>query len=294
MPRLRILLLGATGGLGQALGRHLAADHEVISLRRTDLDLEQPEGIAAKLSRHSFDVLLNPAGMTSPDLCEAQPERAQLANVNGPQALAEFCHARGVRMIHYSTDYVFSGESCDLTEDAPAEPINTYGRTKREGELAVLKASPDALITRVSWLFGPDKPSHPDHMIQRAVQSADLTAVVDKVSAPTSTTDLSGWTARLLANHPNVNGVLHLANSGVASWHSWGEHALKWAGDKLGLPLKTTSIRPIKLADLTLLKAPRPLMTLMNIERLQNLMGFEIRHWMFALEDYLTEKYQTK
>lgn len=292
MPAPRILVLGSTGGLGRALIRRLAPQHPLTALTRTDLDLERPEAIFDQLSRHSFDVLLNSAGLTSPDACELQPEKAQLANVTGPQALAEHCHRRGARMIHFSTDYVFSGEPHDLwTEADPTEPINVYGRSKRDGELAVLKASPDALIARVSWLFGADKPSHPDQMIQRALQSDDLTAVEDKTSAPTSNADIAGWIHHLI-HHP-ASGLLHLCNSGSASWHSWAEAALRIA-EKLGVPVKTTQVRPIKLAELTQLKAPRPLQTVMSNQRLQALLGSEIRNWATALEDDLAAKFQPK
>lgn len=292
MPPPRILVLGATGGLGRALVRRLSSGHEVTGWGRAELDLERPETIAAALARHDFDVLLNPAGLTSPDVSEEQPEKARLANVAGPQALAEFCQRRGARMIHFSTDYVFSGEAHDLwSEEDETGPVNVYGRTKRDGELAVLDACPSALVARVSWLFGPDKASHPDHVIQRALRGEELTAVEDKVSAPTSTADLSDWTARIIAEHPGHAGVLHMCNSGIASWHSWAEAALAFAECYCGLPLKTRTVRPIKLAELTQLKARRPRMTVMSNERLQSLLAEEIRNWCDAQVDYLVEKY---
>lgn len=292
MPAPRILILGSNGGLGRALVRKLSPKHELTAWTRADLDFEQPEAIAGRLARCEFDVLLNPAGMTSPDACEYQPEKARFANVIGPQILAECCLARGARLIHFSTDHVFSGEPRDLwSEDDPTEPVNVYGRTKREGELAVLQASSDALVARVSWLFGPDKPSHPDQMIERALQGADLTAVADKVSVPTSTQDVCEWIERLI--HQPATGVLHLCNRGMASWHSWAEKTLGLA-ESLGLPFKTTQVRPIKLAELMQLKAARPLSTVMSNQRLQNLLGIEIRHWSAALEDYLVGKYQPR
>ncbi len=292
MPSSRLLILGSNGGLGRTLTRQLSQTHQVTAWTRAELDLERPEAVAAALSRCDFDVLLNPAALTSPDVCEAQPDKARFANVEGPQALAEVCQARGARLIHFSTDYVFSGEPHDLwREDDETRPVNVYGRTKREGELAVLKACPDALVARVSWLFGPDKPSHPDLMIERALQSDDVCSVADKVSVPTSTVDVCEWIAHLIG-HPS-SGVLHLCNSGIASWHLWAETTLDIAS-WLGLPLKTTSVRPIRLAELTQMKAARPLHTVMSNEKLQTLLGREIRNWSTALEDYLTARYQKK
>ena len=294
MPAPRILILGATGGLGRALHRHLAARYETTAWGRAELDFEQPETLAAKLAGQTFDVLLNAAGMTSPDVCEVQPERALQVNAAAPQILAECCQARGARMVHFSTDYVFSGELRELWfESDETAPVNVYGRSKLAGEQAVLKASPGALVARVSWLFGPYKASHPDSIIQRALQSEDVSAVADKISVPTSNADICGWMERLLDGHPEACGVLHVCNSGVASWHSWGEAALSIA-QRLGVAVKTTRLQPIELASLTQLKAPRPLMTVMSNARLQSLLGGEIRHWHEALEEYLVQKYQPK
>ncbi len=294
MPAPRILILGATGGLGRALHRHLSAGYATTSWGRGELDFEQPDSIAARLEAHPFDVLLNAAGMTSPDACEVLPERALLANAVAPQIIAESCHARGARMIHFSTDYVFSGAAHDLWCEADeTAPVNVYGRTKLAGERAVLKVSPGALVARVSWLFGPDKPSHPDSMIQRALLTDDLSAVEDKVSVPTSNADICGWIEQLIVRHPTTSGVLHLCNSGVASWHSWAEAALTIA-ERLGVPVKTTRVQPVTLASLTQLKAQRPLMTVMSNAKLQGLLGEEIRNWHDALEDYLVQKYQPK
>ncbi|MFN0075699.1 MAG: dTDP-4-dehydrorhamnose reductase [Prosthecobacter sp.] len=289
-PSPRILILGATGGLGRALHRHFAPKCETVRWGRAELDFERPAMIPEKLAAQPFDVLLNAAGMTSPDACEMQPEIAQLANVTAPQILAECCQARGARMIHFSTDHVFSGELHERWVEADAtQPVNVYGRTKRDGEMAVLQASPNALVARVSWLFGPDKASHPDHIIQRALQAAELSAVEDKISVPTSNADICGWIEQLI--HAQANGVWHLCNGGSASWHSWAEAALQIAS-VIGLPVKTTSVRPIKLAELAQLKALRPLMTVMNNAKLQNLLGSEMRHWREALEDYLVKNYR--
>lgn len=293
-PRPRILILGATGGLGRAIWRHFVQHHDVATLGHAELDLERPEGIVRQLSRHSFDVLINAAGMTSPDACETQPEKALLVNASGPRVLAECCEAWERRMIHFSTDYVFSGEPHDgWREEDETGPVNVYGLTKREGELAVLSGSSRALVARVSWLFGPDKASHPDNIIQRALLNDELTAVEDKLSVPTSTADICGWIERIIHDYPETRGVLHLCNSGVASWHSWAEATLGVA-ERLGLPLKTTKVQAVKLASLTQFQARRPMMTVMSNVKLREILGVDIRNWREALEDYLVKKYQPK
>lgn len=288
MPeRPRFLILGAAGGLGKALTRRLAAIGDVTAWSRLDLDLSRLEDIPKKLNAQPFDVLLNPAGMTSPDVCEVEQDLAKLVNVDAPAALAASCQRLGRRFIHFSTDYVFDGSKTSLWhEDDPTEPVNHYGRTKRDGELAVLAACPSALVARVSWLFGPDKASHPDQITAKALQGSDLTAIADKTSAPTFTHDLCDWITRLITHHPEVNGPLHLCNQGTASWQDWGEEALRVANE-MGLPVRTRSIRPLRLADSTFFKAARPPHTTMSTARLTELTGLQPRPWQEALREYL-------
>lgn len=288
--RPRILILGAHGGLGRALARQLAPGFDILPWIRADLDLSDEKAIATRLDAAAFDILLNPAGMTSPDVCEEHPDTAFQLNVAAPQRLAEACQRRGARFIHFSTDYVFDGTTQQSwSEDDPAHPINHYGRTKLQGERAVLAACPAALVARVSWLFGPDKPSHPDQIIAKARQTADIAAVADKTSSPTFTHDLCGWIDTLLRHHPQVCGALHLCNSGTTSWRGWAQAALEIAAAR-SLPVRTTTVTPTELSSLTFFKAKRPPHTTMLTQRLTQATGISPRPWREALEAYLTEK----
>ncbi len=287
---LRILILGSHGGLGKALTRRLEGTGEVIAWSRADLDLTQLDLIAPKLEAQPFDVLLNPAGMTSPDVCEARQKEAETVNVEAPSRMAACCQRLGRRFIHFSTDYVFDGsKTSSWSEDDSTDPVNHYGKTKREGELAVLAACPQALVARVSWLFGPDKPSHPDQIIAKALEDNALTAIADKTSTPTFTHDLCDWITKLIVNHPEVCGPLHLCHEGSASWQDWGLEAIKIA-EEMGLPLRTKSIEPLKLAESTFFKAARPPHTTMSTARLTQLTGLRPRPWQEALRDYLHGK----
>lgn len=283
----RFLILGAQGGLGRALVRRLAFIGDVIAWSRADLDLSRMEDIKKKVETQPFDVLLNPAGMTSPDDCETRQPLASMLNTMAPAALAAICHRLGRRFIHFSTDYVFDGtKTSPWNEEDPARPVNHYGRSKREGEIAVLQANPQALVARVSWLFGPDKASHPDQILAKARQGSELTAIADKTSAPTFTRDLCDWIARMIIGHPEVSGTLHLCNQGTASWHDWGLEALRIA-EEIGMPLKTRSILPLRLAESTFFQAARPPHTTMDTTRLTRLTGIQPRSWREALREHL-------
>ena len=286
-PALRFLILGSNGGLGRALARPLASVGQVTAWGRAELDLSDLASIEPKLTAQPFDVLLNPAGMTSPDACVQQPELAQRINMEAPSELARVCRKLGRRFIHFSTDYVFDGgKTTSWSEDDLTAPVNHYGRTKRAGELAVLEACPEALVARVSWLFGPDKSSHPDQIIAKALQSAELTAIGDKTSSPTFTRDLCEWIQTLITDHPEARGILHLCNSGTASWQEWGEKALEIAA-RLGVPVRTRKLAPLALAECTFFKDARPPHTSMSTGRFTAITGIHPRPWQEALEDHL-------
>jgi dTDP-4-dehydrorhamnose reductase len=235
----------------------------------------------------TFDVLINCAGITSPDVCEAQPQTAQIVNADSPAAIAALCHQRGVRMIQVSTDYVFAGDGdTPLTEaDCPA-PISVYGETKLAAERAVLAACPAALVTRVSWLFGPDKPSFPETILGQAQAGEDVQAIEDKWSTPTSIDDIAVWLEQLFTSCAGVNGILHLANSGVATWQEYAQATVDIAHE-LGLLSERVQVQGIRLQGFPLFKARRPRFTPLSPAHFTTVTGIVPDPWPSALERYL-------
>ena len=185
---MKIVILGAGGRLGAALLREYRDKFEVTGFDRTQLDLSDLNDVREKLQETGFDVLINAAGFTKVDLCETQPERAFLINAEAPRILAEICGEKKARLIHFSTDYVFDGEKREpYSEEDEATPISVYGESKLAGEKNVLAAQDRNLVVRVSWVFGPDRPSFIDAMIKGAQESERVDAVADKFSTPTYT-----------------------------------------------------------------------------------------------------------
>ena len=165
----RIVVLGAGGRLGAALVREYARDFEVVGFNHAQLDLGAPEQLRATLADLDFDALINAAAQTNVDRCETHPEEAFALNAEAPRMLAAICRAKKARFIHISTDYVFDGEKREpYTEEDEARPISVYGESKREGERRALEANDRALIVRVSWVFGPDRPSFIDAILNKA------------------------------------------------------------------------------------------------------------------------------
>lgn len=282
---MRIAITGTTGRVGKALARHLAGPHEVIALPRTRFDLAAP-GSEQILGELEFDVLLNPAGITSLEQCEDEPLLARRVNADAPAALAAICRERRVKMLHFSTDYVFDGREPGLrTEDELPSPLSVYGKTKRDGELAVLAAG--GAVMRVSWVFGPEKPAFPDQILDRALAGQKLAAVADKFSRPTFTGDLCEWVgAWLEAGAPA--GCFHASNGGpVTSWHGMAVEILAFLAER---GIATPPLKALALDEMAAFRAPRPRHTAMDTGRLEALLGHSPRDWREALREHLESR----
>ena len=291
--RTRIFILGAQGRLGMALVREWKKkfpDHEMIALGRKEIDFENSKNALAAMAAFGLqqgEVIVNSAALTDVDRCEKESSLATTINATTPTLLATLAAECGVRFIHLSTDYVFDGRSERpyRETDTPA-PLSHYGTSKLAGEQGVLDASPHHVVTRVSWVFGPDRPSFIDHIIQRALNSTEAAAIADKISSPTYTHDLAEWLALFLKKE-TAGGIYHLCNSGSCSWRDYGEYALHCAA-RLGMPLLTTSVAPLKLAEMKNFIATRPVQTALDTTKFSALYEKPLRSWQEALEDYIS------
>lgn len=286
-----VLILGANGRLGRVLVRRCAdVGMDVQALFRADLDLARPEGISSALEGRHFDWLLNAAGTTDVDDCERHPRLAHVINAESTHELAVACSRRGARFIQISTDYVFGGDGDRLLSEADeALPLNEYGASKLAGERAALAADPAHIVARVSWLFGGEKQSFPDRIVTAGLAGDEVRAVSDKWASPTYAEDLAGWLLFLVQNGSH-RGLIHLCNSGVASWQEYGQAALDIAGE-LGLPLRTTVVEGHTMHGFDRFIAKRPPYTPLDTSLFASLSGIAPRPWKDALREYLTTRY---
>jgi dTDP-4-dehydrorhamnose reductase len=249
--------------------------------------------VREKLRNTSFDILINAAGFTKVDLCETQPDRAFLINAEAPRVVAEICDEKNARLIHFSTDYVFDGAKCEpYTEEDQASPISVYGESKLAGENNVLAAKSQNLVVRVSWVFGPDRPSFIDAMVQQAQENDEVDAVVDKFSTPTYTLDIAAMLPRVFDGNVS-GGILHFANAGQCSWREYAQ----WAVDcclEAGLPLRVKTIGVRKLRDMANWIARRPVYSVLSTAKYTKLSGISPRTWREAVSDYITRFYSKK
>jgi dTDP-4-dehydrorhamnose reductase len=293
----RIVIVGAGGRLGAGLARQYAGQFDVVGFNHAQLDLGKPEQLRETLGNLDFEALINTAAQTNVDRCETEQEEAFALNAEAPRVLAEICGEKQARFVHISTDYVFDGEKrAPYTEEDEARPISVYGESKREGERRALEANPRSLIVRVSWVFGPDRPSFIDWALGAARVRDDVKAIADKWATPTYTLDLAEMIKPLLKNDDglgagrlqNGSGIIHLANSGECSWQEYAQWALDCCRAE-GIPMKARTIGASSLAEMKSCIAKRPVYSVLSSATYAALTGVTPRPWREAVADFVRE-----
>lgn len=304
---MKIVIVGSGGRLGAALMREYRDEFDVTGFNHAQLDLGNPEEIRAKIDNLNFDILINAAAFTNVDLCEKEREQAFRINAEAPRILAEICGERSAKLVHISTDYVFDGEKREpYREEDAAHPISVYGESKRVGEQNVLAVQDRHLVVRVSWIFGPDRPSFIDAVMQRARAEEHIDAIADKFATPTYTLDIAKMLPRFFVagvvdrgaatsergkagvNDPGYSGILHFANAGECSWQEYAQFALDCCRS-LGVPLKARTVAPLKLADMKDFVARRPVYSVLSTDKFCALTGAPPRNWRDAVAEYVRE-----
>jgi dTDP-4-dehydrorhamnose reductase len=290
---MKIVILGAGGRLGAALLREYRVKYDVAGFNHAQLDLASLDAVRQRLGAMSFDVLINAAAFTNVDACETERDRAFLINAEAPRILAEICNAKDAKLIHFSTDYVFDGEKrAPYSEEDQANPISFYGESKLAGEKKVLAAKNGHLVVRVSWVFGPDRPSFIDAMIKRAQQDENIDAVSDKFSTPTYTNDLARMVPQFF-DRAVEGGILHFANAGKCSWQEYAQWALDCCRDA-SIALKARTVGALKLTEMKNWVARRPVYSVLSTGKYTELTGRAPRAWREAVADYITRFYSKK
>ncbi len=288
----RILVLGGTGQVGWELSRALAPLGELVVASRSGMggpkaDISDLAGIRDLLNAVRPQLIVNAAAYTAVDKAESEPELAMRVNGEAPGVIGEWAAGNGARVIHYSTDYVFDGtkDGAYVETDRPC-PLNVYGHTKLAGEQALLSTNDDALILRVSWVYGARGQNFLKAM-QRLMQERDeLRIVADHVGTPTWSRLIAGSTALIahqsmaVAEQQALGGIYHMAPQGQASWFDFATAIRDAAGYRCNLKPIATSEYPTD--------AKRPLNSLLNSDKLARDFAIGLPAWKHSLELCLT------
>ncbi|MER7406987.1 dTDP-4-dehydrorhamnose reductase [Streptomyces sp. NPDC000070] len=282
---MRWLITGAGGMLGHDVVEELTRrGEEVLGLDRAALDITRPEAVGSAVREHRPDLVVNCAAYTAVDDAESDEARALEINGDGPRLLARACAARGARLIHVSTDYVFSGEArtTPYPEDHPTGPRTAYGRTKLAGERAVLEELPGAsAIVRTAWLYGAGGTNFVRTMIGLEARRDTLDVVDDQRGQPTWSADVAERIADLgVRLGPDAHGVFHATNSGEATWYELAREVFSLIG------ADPDRVRPTSSAAFPR-PAPRPAYSALAHRRWQEI-GLPLpRDWRSALHEAL-------
>ncbi len=291
-PALRILVTGATGQLGHDLARELAPLGEVIATDRTQLDLADPDTIAAALRIHAPQVIINAAAYTAVDQAEREPERANAVNAIAPGILGEAAKRSGALLIHYSTDYVFDGRQAEpYAEDAPTHPQNVYGRSKLAGEHAIAHSGATALVFRTSWVYASRGRNFLLTMRRLARERDELRVVADQRGTPNWSRTLARASARLIGNGlPWLReraGLYHMTSGGATTWYDFARAIVKDATANLSHDVAKPRIVPITTAQYPT-PAARPANSVLDGRRFVQTFGFALPPWDDALAECLS------
>ncbi len=277
---MRYLITGAKGQLGAEWVDFLKGQNIPFNAFGSDeLDITNKKRIEEKLQTYKPDTLINCAAYTQVDKAETEEKKACLVNKNGVQNLWEVCRKKEIKLVHYSTDYVFPGRAADrkhlpdgYPETAPKKPINSYGKTKREGE-KVLEIEPgNWLMIRVSWLCGRHGNNFVKTMLRLSKKRDTITVVDDQYGAPTFTFDVVQKTVNLLEK--NRTGVYHISSGGIISW-------AEFADEIFNLSDVNCAVKPIS-SDEFPTDAKRPSFSKLSTKKLET-EGVQTLEWKSGL-----------
>ncbi len=284
---MKIVILGSRGLLGRALSRTLVG--EVVTFDRASLDITDADAVRSQFAQLRPDLIVNAAGWTDVDGAEANPDLAHAANAEAVRNLAITCSEIDATLLHFSTDYVFGGDSTRQTpyreSDAPA-PINTYGHSKLLGENIIREHCPKHFILRTCGLYGDEsgtkgKRNFVDAILAKALRGEPLRVVADQFCTPTLVADLARAASQVTT--ARAYGLYHMTNAGACSWFEFAEEILR-------LRKIAAKISPVSTAEYAA-RACRPAYSVLDCDKWRE-SGFEpLRPWRDALGEHL-EKYE--
>ncbi len=278
-----ILILGHRGMLGRELIQSFqTAGLRVVGKGLPEVDITEGSSIERLLKNHQPAALINAAAYTAVDRAESEAETAFRVNEQASAHLATACHAADVPLIHFSTDYVFDGQSAQpYCEDDLAKPLGVYGESKWRGEVAIRRCHPKHLIIRTAWLYGEYGPNFVTTILRLARERDELRVVDDQHGSPTWTRDLAKAMVqlceRLSQPHPSsLWGTYHVCSRGQTTWYRFARAIL--AAAQPYEPFAAQHVLPISTAEYPT-PATRPANSVLNCDKIQSAWGITLRPW---------------
>ena len=276
---MKILLLGHKGMLGSDLLLKLSAKYEIVGMDKEEIDIVSASECKKAVKEIEPGVVINAAAYTNVDGCETAKDECFAVNSEAVKNIAEACRDKNIRIIHFSTDYVFDGKAKQpYKEDHQCNPINTYGASKMAGERYLRSLSDNYILIRTSWLYGLKGKNFVQTILDKAKTTKKLTVVDDQVGSTTYTKDLVAAVALLIEQ--NAKGIFHITNRGSCSWFQFAVKILQEA------VIHDIDITPIK-SDQLRRPAMRPAYSVLSMQKFIQTTGKTMQPWQLGLQDYL-------
>lgn len=275
----RILITGANGQLGNALRLELAGDPNIDAVYTDveDLDITNAEAVENFLRDNAIEMMVNCAAYTAVDRAESDELRAAAINTEAVGIIGQAAGRLGIRVIHISTDYVFSGESYRPYEEKDEPfPQSIYGRTKLEGEGLLTSFCKDAVIIRTAWLYSEFGNNFVKTMLRLAGEREELGVVSDQIGTPTYAGDLAAAIHAVIRSDEWKPGIYHFTDEGVASWYDFAKSIFEIAGKGIRVKPLLTSEYPTA--------ARRPMYSVLSKNKIKRTYNIEIPYWRESLE----------
>lgn len=281
---MKILVTGSKGQLGSSLRRVFDND-PAIDATYTDhdtLDITDRDAVYRFLGDSKFDIVVNCAAYTAVDKAESDEILASALNTGAVGNLAEAAVKNGTRVIHISTDYVFSGQGCrPYEENDEPYPQSIYGRTKLEGEALLTSFCQNALIIRTAWLYSEFGGNFVKTMLRLAETRPEINVVADQIGTPTYAGDLAEAIHRIVSSGEWKPGIYHFTDEGVASWYDFTKAIFEIAG-------RDVKVNPIKTSEYPT-QAKRPLYSVLSKKKIKKAFGLEIPYWRDSLKTCISQ-----
>tara|TARA_R110002074_G_scaffold183339_3_gene348454 strand:- start:853 stop:1719 length:867 start_codon:yes stop_codon:yes gene_type:complete len=282
---MKILVFGHSGQVATEL-RALHSDAiQITTLARSDADLTEPAGCAASINAYAPDAVINAAAYTAVDHAESDAETAQLINADAPAAMASACAARDIPFVSISTDYVFSGAGDTPWKPADdTDPQSVYGRSKRDGEVAIVKADGRYAVLRTSWVVSAYGNNFVKTMLRLGSDREALTIVADQIGSPTGAAEIAQacvTIAKTLASEPEKSGIYHFSGAPDTSWADFARVIF----DAANIPCAVTDIPSSDYPT----PAKRPLNSRLDCTTTKAAFGISRLDWRESLTHILTQ-----
>lgn len=299
---MKILLLGKNGQVGWELQRALQPLGKVTALDRSINenglcgDVANFSAIAQVFNQIQPDIVVNATAYTAVDKAESEQHAADLINHTAVAHLADLCKQQNVLLIHYSTDYVFDGTGISAwTEDAVKQPVNYYGRSKREGEIALENSQVRFINFRTCWVYGTHGHNFIKTMLKLAQTKEELGIIQDQVGVPTGAALIADVTAQVLRCYSlqsteqqiDLHGHYHLAPTGETTWYDYAQFIFEQARQH-GIIFALQKVNPIATSAYPT-PAKRPLNSRLNTQKLQQTFKLHLPEWQQGVTQVIQE-----